>query len=242
MDQVLYSSKRIVPATDMHFAVPDVPVISTLLLHNNGIQGSTLFIDSAGRHTVTGHGATLPIIDTTQSVFGGASALFNGVDQYLAVNDNASEFAFGVGNFTIDFRLRVTTTAVDQSIIGDRPAATNGGYFTILLNTGGTLRFISNGSARILAAGSIAINTWYHIAFCRYGTGLFCFQDGIQQGSVGNDPVSYVAPPVDRPVIGILDFDAVSTPLSGWIDELRVVPNVAVWTSNFTPPTAQYTR
>src|SRR5690606_25450842 len=55
-----------------------------LLLHMDGADGSTMFIDSSANGlTVTANGNAQ--IDTAQSKFGGAAALFDGNGDYLAL-------------------------------------------------------------------------------------------------------------------------------------------------------------
>ena len=85
------------PPVDAYFS--DV----VLLLHMGGTDGSTTFTDEKG-HTVTANGDAQ--IDTAQSKFGGASALFDGSGDYLSVADSA-DFEFGSSDFTIDGWVRL---------------------------------------------------------------------------------------------------------------------------------------
>src|SRR5690554_3988242 len=77
-----------------------------LLIHADGSDGSTTFTDdSATGHTVTTSGSAQ--VDTAQSKFGGASALFAaGGSDYLAVADHP-EFDIGTGDFTVDLWFRI---------------------------------------------------------------------------------------------------------------------------------------
>jgi len=75
----------------------------SLLLHCDGSNGSTTFTDnSPSPKTVTANGNAS--VSTAQSKFGGASAVFDGTGDYLSL-DGSSGFAFGTGDFTIEFWL-----------------------------------------------------------------------------------------------------------------------------------------
>ena len=56
------------------------------LLHMDGADTSTTFTDESGK-TWTANGNAQ--IDTAQSVFGGASGLFDGTGDYLSASDHA---------------------------------------------------------------------------------------------------------------------------------------------------------
>ena len=57
----------------------------TLLMHMNGVNGSTSFPDASAYNqpsTVSGNAQ----VSTTQSRFGGSSAYFDGVGDYITIN------------------------------------------------------------------------------------------------------------------------------------------------------------
>ncbi|MCH7827478.1 MAG: hypothetical protein IIC75_05850 [Bacteroidetes bacterium] len=85
-----------------------------LMLHMNGTDTSTVFTDdSASAHSVTANGNAQ--IDTAQSVFGGASGLFDGTGDYLSIPDNA-DFDVGGGDWCVDFRVRFNTVPTGAEI------------------------------------------------------------------------------------------------------------------------------
>src|SRR5215510_10654891 len=86
-----------------------------LLIHCNGTDGSTTFTDSSvSAHTVTADGNAQ--VDTAQSQFGGASALFDGNVDKLEITGTLGDFNFGTGEFTIDFWIRFSSVSGDQNI------------------------------------------------------------------------------------------------------------------------------
>ena len=199
-----------------------------LLVHGDGSDASTSFPDSsASGHTVTAGGDAQ--VDTAQSKFGTASALFDGTDDNLAVT-HATDFDFS-GDFTIDAWIR--------------PASTNGtlytdssevGVFFYLADDGGTADLVfENVSSSILAVCDKAVSTgsWQHVAVVRSGSTVTLYVDGI---SCGTDSTASTAIDISGIYIGQLT----GLDYSGHIDEFRVSKGVARWTSNFTPPTAAY--
>jgi hypothetical protein len=85
-------------------------------------------------------------------------------------------------------------------------------------------------------AASLAVNTWYHVAFVRSGSSLYIFQNGVQAGTTGNAFAMRDCATTLK--IGYLGTGA--TYLNGWLDEFRISKGVARWTSNLTPSTSVY--
>ena len=163
-----------------------------LMLHSNGTDGSTRFTDSATAKTITANGNVQ--IDTAQSKFGGASALFDGAGDYLSLADN-DDWNFGTGNWTFDSWVRFNmlygqggTGILDSShgLFYQKTDGNNDMQFYSFYN--GTTIFslqeagVSKISCRI--NWTPIIDTWYHIGICRYGTGennMKIFINGISQ-------------------------------------------------------------
>lgn len=214
-------------------------VNTKLLLHCDGADASTTFTDSSGvAHTVTANGNAQ--IDTAQSKFGGASALFDGTGDYLSIPDHTT-LEFGTGAFTIDFWMRPASVTGTQTLATKRASSGDFGAFLILLSgTGGLLYMSANGAAWNIANGvsfgaGFAINTWYHIAIVRAGNDFYTFRDGVQVSTFSN--ASTLVDEADSLFIG---SDSDSQGYSGHIDEFRISKGIARWTANFTPPASAY--
>ncbi len=205
-----------------------------LLIHADGADATTVFSDAAGK-TVTTNGNAQ--VDTAQSKFGGSSALFDGSGDYLALGGQ-SDFAFGTGDFTIDFWVRFNSLAVSNALYDARPASTDGAYPRIY-TVGTQLRYHANSADRITGGTTLSTGTWYHVALVRSGTDTKLFLNGTQEGSTyTSDSTNYLSG-TDRPYIGrngVTEGDN----FNGWLDEYRVSKGTARWTANFTPPTQAY--
>jgi hypothetical protein len=215
-------------ATDPYFANV------SLLLHCDGADTSTTFTDNSTTvQTVTPNGNVQ--IDTAQSQFGGASALFDGTGDYLSL-DGSAEFAFGTGDFTIEFWVRFATVIGFKIIYDSRVSGINGANPTIY-TSGATLIYFTNGGDRITSGSSLSVDTWYHVAVARSGTDTKMFVDGTQVGSTYTDSTDYENA-AGRPFIG--EASSGGAAHNGWMDEIRVTKGVARYTANFTAPTAAF--
>ena len=208
----------------------------SLLLHGNGANGSTTFIDSSSHgHTVTANGGAQ--ISTTQSKFGGASMYFDGNGDYLTLANDAS-FVFGTDDFTVEMWVYHTSQNSLKIYYDGRPASTNGAYVTLYRRSSNELALYVNYADRVVGTTSILQNAWYHIAVCREGSSTKLFLNGTQEGSTFTDTTNYLGG-TSRPVIGAEGFSPSSLQMQGYIDDLRVTKGVARYTSNFNPPTAE---
>lgn len=214
---------------------------SKALLHFNGDDESTTFTDESGK-TWTPAGSAQ--IDTAQSVFGGASGLFNGSTDYIYTNDSADWF-FDTGDFTIDFRVRFASlpSAGDYMFIYHQRADDNNQVYLALYNDTGTYKWVFSSNllgaqkAAITRETTISTATWYHIALSRSTNDFMLFQAGTMLGvaEVDADEVPDIGANLE---IGRWGGDGYY--FDGWIDELRISKGIARWTANFTPPTAEY--
>jgi hypothetical protein len=199
------------------------------LLHFDVSTGMT---DELG-HTFTAVGNAQ--IDIAQSKFGGASALFDGTGDEIA-GDGTSDLAFGTGDFTIDFWVRLNVAGTFQAYYDGRgsPGAISP---LIYKDTGNVLIYFTGGVTRITGTTALTTGQWYHIALTRSGTSTRLFLNGTQEGSTYSDSNNYVTA-AGKPVFG--DFVDLGGDHNGWLDDLRVVKGTAVWTSAFAVPTSAH--
>ena len=212
-----------------------------LLIHSEGPDASTTFLDSSPSHkelTRTGTGQ----VDTAQFKFGSASMLLNGISSVYAADSD--DWYFGTGDFTIDFWVRhssLPSGTASQYYLSQYANASNywwlrlynnGGVFYIILTAvsgGSTLLNISRG------LGTYVIDTWYHIALTRCGSSFKFYKNGQQLST------EYITTNSHPNIAANFSVGYYSSKgIIGWIDEFRVVKGKAIWTASFTPSTVPY--
>ncbi len=176
-------------------------------------------------------------ITSAQSAFGGKSLYVDGSSGYLRVTHPSTD-VLGNGDFTVDFWAYNLTGAngVVFHMASDYTYGPVFGYlssghlYTYLSSSGSGWEVVS-----ALDMGAAPGAEWDHYAVVRSGNTFFAFRNGTQistatsSATVWQPGYSYSigAWPTNGPYY-----------IGGYIDELRVIKGVALWTSNFTPPTA----
>lgn len=211
--------------------VPTVGDLNTLLL----LHGADVTDASPYERKLTNYGVTA---SDAQSKFGGKSLYFNG-SSYMRIDD--IDILPATGDFTIDW-WEYRTASSEGSVVFHQPVKAKDGTGTIfgygyqgLVNA-----YIGNtsGSFNIMpqtSMGAEVINKWVHRAVVRSGNQFLLFADGILQNSVTSSAAlaRNVTPYIGRYDSGNYLY------YQGYIDEFRI-SDVARWTANFTPPTAEY--
>lgn len=214
--------------------MPGIDAYTKLLLHCNGTNGSTTFVDSsASAHTVTSNGGAA--ISTAQSKFGGASAYFDGTDDYLTIPDSA-DFDFGTDSFCIDFWLYYES-GHSGVVLG-----TNGNYsYDIYISDQGRPQLYYYNSIAVLTMESnVPADSWSHVAFCKNNRDMYGFINGEQKAYVSNTDVSFNVS--NGLCLGRYSSGASTGQLNMYVDELRISKGIARWTANFTPPDSEYSN
>jgi len=170
--------------------------------------------------------ATATTGSPTVSTSGSGSIYFNGSSYFRYAGQ--TPFAFGSGDWTIEFWINLTSSAASYSVIDFR--AGEGAYPTLYMSSGKIKYYVSSAD-RITSTTTITANTWFHIAVCRTGTSTKMYINGVQEGSTYTDGTTYLVG-ASAPVIGGTD------PMTGYMTNVRMVKGVCVYTGNFTSPTA----
>ncbi len=194
------------------------------------------FLDSSdSNHTITKvAGADR---SAAQSEFGGYSAYFDGVSGYLSISDS-SDWAFGTGDFTIDFWINFESVIVSEIPFSQHTAVQfykTGTNVNIYISGPGHGGYgVVNG---MLIADALSVDTWYHLALVRNGSSFKGYQNGQEKGSA----TSALAVEDSLELLNIGGYNNGSSLFTGYIDELRISKGIARWTEPFTPPTEAYT-
>jgi hypothetical protein len=222
-------------------ADPDFANVS-LLLHCDGANGSTTFLDSSvPSKVVTAFGNTQ--ISTAQSKFGGASGLFDGAGDYIQTPD-ADNLDFP-GDFTVEMWVRPSNTGPNvQGLIHKRVLNTSGtGTWQLSLTATNVFAFVNLQTITVTSGGAVPANTWSHVACSRSGATIRLFVDGVQTASVADTTNFTNTHPLylgfDRAAGGTAPANFTDF-FTGYIDDVRITKGVARYTANFTPPTAPF--
>ena len=222
---------------DVRYGEGGLDAYTKFLLQADGSDNS--FIDSSeSANVITAYGDVTQ--STAQSKFGGKSAYFDGNGDYLNF-PSSSDFAFGTGDFTIDFWINAPLQS-NSFLLGARSAIgniaiTTGGYCG---STPGSLRYTNDpwdGCSHITSTTVITDGTWHHCAIVRESGIIYLYIDGVQEASVA-DAGNYSNNP-GLFTIGKNDW-ADSEYLTGYLDEYRISKGIARWTTNFTLRTEKY--
>lgn len=206
----------------------------SLLLHCDGLDGGTSFVDlSVSAKSVAAIGGAR--IDSTQSKFGGASGYLNGAESYLQV-PNSADLAFGTGDFTVEGWFRLASLAKQRTLFDFRPIDTNGPYaFLAVQTTGAVLLYVNTGDRIVGSPSGVPIGAWVHIACARVAGTTRLFVQGVQAGSSWTDPTAYGTGPAFSCRVGRSSVVGYPEEFEGHFDEVRITKGVGRYSGNFTP-------
>ena len=214
----------------------------SLLLNMEGNNGSTTFTDgSSSGHSITANGNAS--ISTSEFKFGGSSAYFDGSSH---LSCNSSDFAFGTGDFTIEWRQKVSSQDLlftDQHGV-IQISASSGGLASSPYTNGMRIAFgvVGNGSIGVKmgntdvtsSTGVLTANTWQHLSVVRNSNTVKIFLNGSEIASGTN---SENITSQNLAIGGYIDSRFL---MNGYVDELRITKGLARYTSNFSVPTAAF--
>ncbi|MFA5021408.1 MAG: LamG domain-containing protein, partial [Patescibacteria group bacterium] len=215
-----------------------------LLLHGDGPNGSTTFLDySPSPKNLYVYNE--PYLSTTQSKFGGSSMYFDGSNDYISSPSN-TDFEFGTNDWTMDFWFRANSSVNAWKGIGggdwdivsgngsnysmpvfayNNVHPTSGKIFTVYLSS------TTGGNPKSISATLDCYNKWNHIALVRFGATVTLYLNGIASGNVNiGDSANLIKSGF---MLGRYLNNGSMIYSDGYIDEFRIVNGKAMWTSNF---------
>jgi hypothetical protein len=214
-------AKTITPGVKWTLSGPTVPVDLefnkvSLLLHFEGENNSTTFLDSADNRIPVVSGAK---INTAQKASGTASGYFA---SSTLTYGTARNFGFETGEFTIEMYVRAAAG-------NENTVVALGSKITWRLRTG-AVSLSLNGTEYIWlepeSSAAPVFDTWVHLAMTRVGNRLRIYIDGAKKFDQDIGPVNFDS---QLPLI-------VGSGFLGHIDELRITRGFARYASgDFTP-------
>ena len=147
---------------------------------------------------------------------------------------------YGTGDFTIEFWYKHSTTGLSgASIIFSQAVFGNN---NLLLAVGSARQigvWLNHTNLGTSATGRIPFNTWCHIALVRSATNVIVYIDGINRFAYGS-PITGSIGGGMVPCINGYAHDSSYSGI-GWYSNLRITKGMALYNSNFTPPTSLLT-
>ena len=151
--------------------------------------------------------------------------------QYLTVPGTGSPFAFGTGNFTIEGWFYATSFSNTPLIASIQSS------WSVRVSTTGLVTWYISGANIGQVTSAVTINTWNHFAVVRSGTGTNQFV--IYVNGVAGYTNTRADNITNTNTLYLSKSDVSNSGyLAGYISNFRVVKGVAVYTGNFTVPTA----
>jgi hypothetical protein len=214
-----------------------------VLLNMDGSNGSTTFTDVYG-HAFTAYGnAQISTAQFAPLTGNTASGLFDGTGDYIKTPYSV-DFALANDNWTLEGFVRRATGA---PFSGFGIASLSESYSTYsgihaIINSSNQLQLLCSESGtawdlNLSGATTLSNATWYHFAFVRFGNSFRIYLAGTLDASASASFSLYNAM---QPLTFGAQGAAGENGLNGNLDSVRFSRG-ALYTSNFTPPTAPFT-
>ena len=155
---------------------------------------------------------------------------------------NDVDFRLGTGDFTIEwFQYQLSGSGTNQRIfaMGSYPSTTIG-ISQEGSDTSRTFYAWLPGANNITGSLNL-LNTWVHFAICRSGSSLRVFRNGTQIGTTISNSNNF-NDTTNAFQIGNETNPTVGAAFNGYITNFHWVKGTALYTANFTRPTAPITR
>ena len=191
--------------------------------------------------------ATSPdILPDTPSGVSGSSKLTKITDGAVSFDGSgdgltlatSSDFTFGSVDFTIEMII-YPTEASGSKILFENDSSGNGNGVILARNSSQQIFFYVNGNGAYISSQLAPNKVWTHVALVRDGTAgtTKIYINGVGDTSNSND----AGTTNDGVFIGSRNSGA-SLVFGGLISNVRVLKGTALYTKNFTPPTAPLTN
>jgi len=187
-------------------------------------------------------------ISTAQSKFGGSSMYFDGTGDYL-LSVPRQPLALGSGDWTVEAWVYLTAAPVEFTALFCSWNYYTSGYngnFIGRVSTSNLWTSFNGQGDQIAINGTYSWtqNTWFHMAWVRFGSTITVYRDGVSIGSTTDsknlsDSENGLLIGVNR-TNGTIGGGSPTQYITGYVDDFRVTRGIARYTSNFTPPTTAF--
>jgi hypothetical protein len=231
------------------FTTPTAPLTAIsgtriLTLQNSQSANNNAFLDSSSNNFLitrsgnTTQGSYSPFSQTGWSVY------FDGSGDSFSVSTSTVLDLNGAIDFTIEAWVYLTgygsTADMSLNIVNKFTGAGGLGYSYGIIGGGanqGKIQFYgAGGSVNILSTNAIPLNSWNHIAIVKNGTTYTHYLNGVANNS--QTTATTLTASTNALIIGDYGY---SDDFLGYMSNLRITKNGALYTSNFTPSTSPLT-
>jgi len=247
-----YLTKTTLP-TITRFRGPTTTVAAAnVIVTGNGVSGdgdTASINDYSGNNYKIFKGENLYMVPYGPFLNGSGQSVYCNGYSYMALPGPTGTI-IGTQDFTIEFFVRSKDWSKTTTIafFYKNGVLSTADYLHIAA-VSGALRVAAGTTDPAISGGTMAANTWYHIALVRIGGSTKLYLNGVQTGSTLVDTRSYGTPGIASTTPQgpgpILLSDAnysfsgsSSNSHYGWISNYRIVVGYGVYTGTFAPPTA----
>jgi hypothetical protein len=243
----------IVPDASFTYVPLLLETTSTNGQNNQGTTTTNGFLDSGTANGGVGFPITRNGSPTQGSVTpywpnGQWSNYFNGSSGYISIADNAA-FNFGTGDATVEFWFNSPSQNANNypGVVSSVDFNVAGSASIRFDNTGdkGKIYMYVNGGGNpvIVSASTVAYGTWNHIAIVRQSTTFKLYLNGALDATANiSAALGWYFSAGGLRVGRGYDVDGANAYFLGYVSNLRLVKNVAVYTGAFTPPASPLQR
>lgn len=235
-----------------NISVPTTPLKAINGTYLLTCQSPTIIDNSATPFNFTSVSGTVDRFNPFSRTQNDYSVLFNGSSQYLSIPYNTA-FQTSTGSWTIECWVYPTTIGTTNKIIACLGNTTydfingTGFQYTLYIGTSGNVAFnsyIGSSSATTVTTSIVlSASNWYHIAVVYSGTTLNIYINGVLAGTNSSLTIASQATLSKLQIGTSAGFTGSPSTeyFPGYISNFRVVKGTALYTTNFTPPTASLT-
>ena len=217
---------------------------SLLTLQDNRFKDNSsnnFAITATGTPSIQAFSPFAPAAAYSTSAVGG-STYFHGTVDCISVPANAA-FAPGTGNFTVEGWFYATAAVGTYGGVLYSQTINGINYFAIFAGQSGSNTILitmtlAGGGTPIYSSTTFALNTWNHFAVARVSGSVTVYLNGI--GGTTTTNTTNLTNTTWNPTIGRYSHD-VTNYFPGYISNVRYINGTALYTANFTPPTAPLT-
>lgn len=214
--------------------------VSLLTLQTNNAANSGVFLDSSNFSSNTNINRTGNVNNGTFSPYGDNWSVYVPTGNPVMNTADSANLVLGTGDWTIEAWINLSTVpgAAQAFYIFSNRRLNNASW------TDGPMACITNSKLYARDANGGFLSTtpttfvagkWYHIAVCRSGNSIYCFIDGVQEGTAYN--ISIGGTYAGNSIRVGYEQQFGTTASDGYVSNLRVIKGQALYTTNFTPST-----